>query len=76
MQTNNELPNQRWLLRKWQALLNLFSYENRKRDLDFGIGLIFWFEPKSILAGFIVDLEALPDVELSVLASPAISTVS
>jgi hypothetical protein len=40
-----------------------------------GIGLIFCVEPKSTLfAGLIVDLEALPDVELSVLASSAIST--
>lgn len=43
MQTNTELPNQRWLASQWQNIRNLLSFENIKNELASGIGKILLF---------------------------------
>ena len=74
MQTSNELLNQRWFETKWHRRLNRFSYVNINNDLDFGIGFIFWLGPVSDTLDGFIDFVLLPEAELSVLASSAIST--
>lgn len=74
MQTSNELLNQRWLETKWQRRLKRFSYENMNNDLALGIGFIFWLGPRSDTLDGFIDFVLLPDAELSVFASSAIST--